>query len=63
MTRAIQSTAHGAAHGVSAEHRANKVPPRQNDVMHGPVYTPGPPPVQRPGALRFMEIKSHGYRC
>lgn len=42
---------------------AGRTPPRQNDVMHGAPYVPGPTPVLRPGALAYKACASVGYRC
>lgn len=39
------------------------VPPRQMDLMHGPIYRPTVNPVARPGALDATRIASHGVRC
>ena len=39
------------------------VPPREVDVMRGPVYSPGSGPVLRLGANVFLSIKSRGYGC
>jgi hypothetical protein len=38
-------------------------PPRQYDVMFGPVYQPGPSPALRAGSQDFRQLRSHGYGC
>ena len=38
-------------------------PPRQYDVMFGPVYRPGPSPALRAGSQDFRQLRSHGYGC
>lgn len=40
-----------------------RVPPRQYDVMYGPVYVPSPSAAPRAGSLDFMRLASHGYGC
>lgn len=39
------------------------VQPAQYDVMHGPVYRPGPEPALRPGALDHLRYRSLGHSC
>ncbi|HMS05365.1 MAG TPA: hypothetical protein PKD73_06180 [Burkholderiaceae bacterium] len=39
------------------------VPPRQIDVMHGPVYRPAPWAPARTGALDHMDVASRGALC
>lgn len=41
----------------------NIVPPRQFDVMHGPLYTPDATPPARAHSLDFKRIPSLGYCC
>jgi hypothetical protein len=38
-------------------------PPRQHDVMRGPVYQPAASAAPRAGSLDFKRIASHGYGC
>lgn len=38
-------------------------PPRQYDVMFGPLYEPGPSPALRAGSQDFRQLRSHGYGC
>jgi len=38
-------------------------PPRQVNVMHGPVYRPGAGPTLRPGALDYKAIARRGHAC
>lgn len=40
-----------------------RVPPRQVDVMHGPLYRSGASFVMRPGAQDFLGWPSRGTRC
>ena len=42
---------------------AMPTPPRQYDVMRGPVYRPASSPAPRAGSLDFKRIASHGYGC
>lgn len=41
----------------------NIVPPRQFDVMHGPLYTPDATPPARAHSLDFKRIPSRGHCC
>lgn len=42
-----------------AKRPAGVVPPRQMDVMHGPLYQPGPPAPTRPGAMDYARYPSN----
>lgn len=42
---------------------ANVAPPRQVQVMFGPLYVPPRAPALRPGALDFKACASRGHRC
>lgn len=40
-----------------------KTPPCAYDVMHAPVYMPGPGPAMRLGAQDFLDCQSRGHLC
>lgn len=40
-----------------------RVPPRQIDLMHAPVYVPPSTTPTRPGALAFLQLPSRGFAC
>jgi len=42
---------------------AGRTPPRQVNVMFGPVYVPGAGPTLRPGAMDFKAIARRGHAC
>lgn len=58
--RAAAAAAAAAAQGLYA---GQVVPPRQYDVMYGPVYVPPRSAALRPGSQDFRQCSSHGWRC
>lgn len=60
-TRAAAAAAAAAA--AQALYACQVVPPRQYDVMYGPVYVPPRSAALRPGSQDFQRLASHGYGC
>lgn len=57
------AAAAAAAAAAQALYAGQVVPPRQYDVMYGPVYVPPRSAALRPGSQDFRQCSSHGWRC
>lgn len=52
-----------AVQGDEPDDAPRLVPPRQNNLMHGPTWCPPPDTTLRPGSKDFLKVPSRGYRC